>query len=119
MLGNCSVTVMRLDLAKRWFPGGPTGEWANGGPPSNAGERRCPERAHVGRRVLFATDRRMAGRRMGEPAHSNRPNRSAARISSATPASALARERWRGTTPNPNTHNRLWGGDWRGERFSL
>ena len=31
------------------------------------GERRCPERAHVGRRVLFATDRRMAGRRMGEP----------------------------------------------------
>jgi hypothetical protein len=31
------------------------------------GERRCPERAHVGRRVVFATDRRMAGRRMGEP----------------------------------------------------
>jgi hypothetical protein len=31
------------------------------------GERRCPERAQVGRRVLFATDRRMAGRRMGEP----------------------------------------------------
>jgi hypothetical protein len=31
------------------------------------GERRCPERAHVGRRVLFATDRRVAGRRMGEP----------------------------------------------------
>lgn len=31
------------------------------------GERRCSERAHVGRRVLFATDRRMAGRRMGEP----------------------------------------------------
>ena len=31
------------------------------------GERRCPERAHVGRRVLFATDRRMAGRRTGEP----------------------------------------------------
>gem|GEM_PF-6223002 len=36
MLGNCSVTVTRLDPAKRWFPGGPTGEWANGGPPSNA-----------------------------------------------------------------------------------
>lgn len=31
------------------------------------GERRCPERAHVGRRVLFATDRRTAARRMGEP----------------------------------------------------
>ena len=31
------------------------------------GERRCPERAHVGRRVHFATDRRMAERRMGEP----------------------------------------------------
>jgi hypothetical protein len=31
------------------------------------GERRCPERAHVGRRVIFATDRRMAARRMGEP----------------------------------------------------
>ena len=31
------------------------------------GERRCPERAHVGRRVLFATDRRIAGRRIGEP----------------------------------------------------
>jgi len=31
------------------------------------GERRCPERAHVGRRVLFAADRRMSGRRMGEP----------------------------------------------------
>jgi hypothetical protein len=31
------------------------------------GERRSPERAHVGRRVLFATGRRMAGRRMGEP----------------------------------------------------
>jgi hypothetical protein len=31
------------------------------------GERRCLERAHDGRRVLFATDRRMAGRRMGEP----------------------------------------------------
>ena len=30
-------------------------------------ERRCPERAHVGRRVLFATDRRMVGRRTGEP----------------------------------------------------
>jgi len=30
------------------------------------GERRCPERAHVGRRVLLATDRRMTGRRMGE-----------------------------------------------------
>jgi hypothetical protein len=30
------------------------------------GERRCPERAHVGRRALFATERRMAGRRMGE-----------------------------------------------------
>jgi len=30
-------------------------------------ERRCPERAHVGRRVHFATDRRMAERRMGEP----------------------------------------------------
>jgi hypothetical protein len=30
------------------------------------GERRCPERAHVGRRVLFATERRMAGRRVGE-----------------------------------------------------
>ena len=31
------------------------------------GERRCPERAHVGRRVLFGTERRMAVRRMGEP----------------------------------------------------
>jgi hypothetical protein len=31
------------------------------------GERRCPERARVGRRVLFATDRRISGRRMGEP----------------------------------------------------
>jgi hypothetical protein len=31
------------------------------------GERRCPERAHVGRRVVFATDRRRAGRRMEEP----------------------------------------------------
>ena len=31
------------------------------------GERRSPERAQVGRRVLFGTDRRMAGRRMGEP----------------------------------------------------
>jgi hypothetical protein len=31
------------------------------------GERRCPERAHVGRRVIFAMDRRMTGRRMGEP----------------------------------------------------
>jgi hypothetical protein len=30
------------------------------------GERRSLERAHVGRRVIFATDRRMAGRRMGE-----------------------------------------------------
>jgi hypothetical protein len=28
------------------------------------GERRCPERAQAGRRVLFAADRRMAGRRM-------------------------------------------------------
>ena len=31
------------------------------------GERRRPERAQVGQRVLFATDRRIAGRRMGEP----------------------------------------------------
>jgi len=31
------------------------------------GERRSPERADVGRRVIFATDRRMAERRMGEP----------------------------------------------------
>jgi hypothetical protein len=31
------------------------------------GERRCPERARAGRRVLFATDRRTAGRRVGEP----------------------------------------------------
>jgi hypothetical protein len=30
-------------------------------------ERRRPERAHVGRRVLSATDRRMAGRRISEP----------------------------------------------------
>jgi hypothetical protein len=45
------------------------------------------------------------------PAHSSWPNRSAARVSSPPPASALsaalARARCRGAKPNPNTHDRL------------
>lgn len=79
MLGNCSKTVSRLDPPKRW--GGPTGEWANGGPPSNAASMRGAVqsvRTSAGASTSPPTGA-WPNAGWASPAHSSWPNGSAAR----------------------------------------
>src|SRR5450759_4007016 len=75
MLGNCWVTVSRLDPAKHWFPG-PTGEWANGGPPSNAASVRGAVRSVRTSAGASSSPPTGAWPDAGwaSPAHSSRPN---------------------------------------------
>ena len=95
MLGNCWVTVSRLDPAKHWFPG-PTGEWANGGPPSNAASVRGAVRSVRTSAGASSSPPTGAWPDAGwaSPAHSSRPNRSAARSADRRAPGGVSSSPW-------------------------
>lgn len=95
MLGNCWVTVSRLDPAKHWFPG-PTGEWANGGPPSNAASVRGAVRSVRTSAGASSSPPTGAWPDAGwaSPAHSSRPNRSAARSAERRTPGGVSSSPW-------------------------